>query len=101
MQVELEDEAARSIRRRELKLVAPLGTGRRCTVWKAQRGAEVVAVELFTKRAIEKHASRHQEPLARFEFNRNRRSILGLLPNDSVRDHTEVRQNGFDPPQEP
>jgi len=55
------------------KLVRRLGAGRRCTVWQAQRGAEQVALKFFTSRAIAKHAMRHDEPLARFELNRNQR----------------------------
>ena len=58
---------------RGFSFVSLIGAGRRCTVWRAQRGAEVVAVKLFNSHAIDKHASRHHEPLARFEFNRNRR----------------------------
>lgn len=56
----------------ELQFVDPLGSGRRCAVWRAKRGADMVAVKLFSSQAIAKHASRHHEPLARFEFNRNR-----------------------------
>jgi hypothetical protein len=65
------------------KLVGRLGSGRRCTVWQARRGTELVAVKIFNSRAIAKHASRHHEPLARFEFNRNRQlyAVPGLRNN--------------------
>ena len=67
----------------ELQFVSPLGSGRRCTVWRAKCGSDLVAVKLFSSEAIAKHASRHREPLARFEFNRNRRlyAVPGLRSN--------------------
>jgi len=56
---------------RELRIVAPIGTGRRCTAWRAIRHGRDLVAKRFTDRAAAKHASRHGVSIARFEFERN------------------------------
>ncbi|HUF71872.1 MAG TPA: hypothetical protein VMR74_03120 [Gammaproteobacteria bacterium] len=40
-----------------IDIVAPLGDGCRCTVWRAERGPQALVVKCFKREAVTKHSS--------------------------------------------
>ncbi|MEX2122971.1 MAG: hypothetical protein WD795_03690 [Woeseia sp.] len=55
----------------EISIIGPIGSGRRCTAWRANSWGQDFVVKLYSDRAIAKHAARYTLPIARFEYERN------------------------------
>lgn len=55
----------------DFRIIGRIGSGRRCTAWRANGWGQDFVVKLYLDRAIAKHAARNALPLARFEYERN------------------------------
>ena len=55
----------------QIRIIGPIGRGRRCTAWRANRSGHDFVVKLYSDRAIARHAARYALPIARFEYERN------------------------------
>ena len=66
----------------DLEILCSLGVGRRCRAYLVQRQGRLLVAKVYRRSAVTRHASRHTEHLACFEFRRNLalRRIEGLAP---------------------
>jgi tRNA A-37 threonylcarbamoyl transferase component Bud32 len=56
----------------DVRILDRLGEGGRSTVYRAQWNGREVALKIYKSLALERHARKHQENLAKYEYARNR-----------------------------